>query len=93
MKTKLYTEDWIGLKAMDEAGKVKYISVAGNHLGISKSDMIKYVVPYLEDEVSTKLATEAVATGIDLGPLIKGSSSYIWPPSIRSFFGDLLGVE
>ncbi|EXC02092.1 Palmitoyl-protein thioesterase 1 [Morus notabilis] len=48
-QTKLYIEDWIGLKALDEAGRVKYIAVPGNHLGISKSDMKKHVVPYLVD--------------------------------------------
>lgn len=48
-QTKLYKEDWIGLKTLDKAGKVKFIVVAGNHLGISESDMKKYVVPYLQD--------------------------------------------
>ncbi|XP_050385317.1 uncharacterized protein LOC126801882 [Argentina anserina] len=51
-ETELYTEDWIGLKTLDEAGKVKFINVSGNHLAISKSDMKKYVVPYLEDGTS-----------------------------------------
>ncbi|KAK2981623.1 hypothetical protein RJ640_012905 [Escallonia rubra] len=51
-KTKLYEEDWIGLKTLDDAGKVKYISVPGNHLGISRSDTKKYVVPYLQDKAS-----------------------------------------
>lgn len=57
-ETVLYTEDWIGLKTLDEAGKVKFINVSGNHLSISKSDMKKYVVPYLEDGTSmqTKIA-------------------------------------
>ncbi|XP_044485105.1 palmitoyl-protein thioesterase 1-like [Mangifera indica] len=49
-KTKLYTEDWIGLKRLNESGRVKYVSVAGGHLGISKPDMKKYVVPYLSDQ-------------------------------------------
>ncbi|KAF6149923.1 hypothetical protein GIB67_008644 [Kingdonia uniflora] len=53
-QTKLYTEDWIGLKTLDEAGKVQFISVSGNHLGISQSDMRKYIVPYLEDQASAK---------------------------------------
>ncbi|KAA0041067.1 palmitoyl-protein thioesterase 1-like [Cucumis melo var. makuwa] len=47
-QTKLYIEDWIGLKTLDEAGRVKYISVAGEHVKISNSDMIKYVIPYLQ---------------------------------------------
>lgn len=49
-QTKLYIEDWIGLKTLDEAGKVKFISVPGNHLQISRSDMRKYMVPYLESQ-------------------------------------------
>ncbi|XP_039036277.1 palmitoyl-protein thioesterase 1-like isoform X2 [Hibiscus syriacus] len=51
--TKLYTEDWIGLKALDDAGKVHYINVSGGHLGISNEDMKKHVVPFLKDQVST----------------------------------------
>jgi len=32
-KTKLYEEDWIGLKTLDEAGRVKFVSVAGGSPG------------------------------------------------------------
>lgn len=53
-KTKLYEEDWIGLKTLDEAGRVKFVSVAGGHLGISKGDMKKYIVPYLVDRSSSE---------------------------------------
>ncbi|XP_028762667.1 palmitoyl-protein thioesterase 1 [Neltuma alba] len=53
-QTKLYIEDWIGLKSMDEGGKVKFISVGGDHLQISDKDMQKYVVPYLKRGASTK---------------------------------------
>ncbi|KAL5973182.1 hypothetical protein ACLOJK_037209 [Asimina triloba] len=49
-QTKLYVEDWIGLKTLDEAGRVKFVSVPGNHLGISRADMKKHIVPYLEDK-------------------------------------------
>ncbi|WOL07603.1 hypothetical protein Cni_G16347 [Canna indica] len=48
-QTALYMEDWIGLKALDDSGRVKYISVEGNHLRISEGDMKKYIVPFLED--------------------------------------------
>lgn len=41
-------EDWIGLKTLDRAGRVKYISVSENHIKMSKNDMIKYIVPYLK---------------------------------------------
>lgn len=54
LQTKLYTEDWIGLKTLEDAGRVKYISVPGNHLSISKSDIKKYVVPYLKHKASRK---------------------------------------
>ncbi|XP_057854308.2 uncharacterized protein LOC131064231 isoform X4 [Cryptomeria japonica] len=48
-ETALYKEDWIGLKALDDAGKVKYISTPGNHLHITHDCMLKYIVPYLQD--------------------------------------------
>ncbi|KAG5034600.1 hypothetical protein JHK87_009510 [Glycine soja] len=51
MQTELYIEDWIGLRTLDETGKVHFISVLGNHLGISKEDMKKHVVPYLKDHI------------------------------------------
>ncbi|CAL4940639.1 unnamed protein product [Urochloa decumbens] len=53
-KTKLYTEDWIGLKTLDEAGRVKFVSVPGGHLRISRSDMKKFIVPYLKPDASSK---------------------------------------
>ncbi|KAJ0232956.1 Thioesterase like protein [Hirschfeldia incana] len=46
-QTKLYSEDWIGLKALDDVGKVKFVSVLGDHLVIAFDDIVKYVVPYL----------------------------------------------
>ncbi|XP_057478667.1 uncharacterized protein LOC130766021 isoform X2 [Actinidia eriantha] len=46
-QTKLYVEDWIGLKTLDIAGRVKFISVPGFHLRISAGDAKQYVVPYL----------------------------------------------
>ncbi|KAK4266716.1 hypothetical protein QN277_023602 [Acacia crassicarpa] len=51
-ETKLYREDWIGLKTLDEAGKVKFINVSGNHLEISVGDMKKYIVPFLKNQTS-----------------------------------------
>ncbi|KVH91239.1 palmitoyl-protein thioesterase 1-like [Cynara cardunculus var. scolymus] len=49
-ETRLYTEDWIGLRTLDEAGKVEFVNVTGGHLDISDDDMKKYMVPYLVDE-------------------------------------------
>ncbi|XP_057497026.1 uncharacterized protein LOC130781728 isoform X2 [Actinidia eriantha] len=79
-ETKLYTEDWIGLKTLDEAGKVKFVNVSGSHLHISTSDMKKYIVPYLEeDEASVKLTI---------------TKPYrIWLPSICNFFKQLVGLK
>ncbi|KAF8740634.1 hypothetical protein HU200_013795 [Digitaria exilis] len=67
-KTKLYEEDWIGLKALDEAGRVKFVSVAGGHLGISKGDMKKHIVPYLADKSSKKMLQWSTSDvlGVDL---------------------------
>ncbi|CAA7027866.1 unnamed protein product [Microthlaspi erraticum] len=52
-QTKLYTEDWIGLKTLDVAGKVKFVSVPGGHLRMATSDIVKYVVPYLQNQPSS----------------------------------------
>ncbi|CAA7022369.1 unnamed protein product [Microthlaspi erraticum] len=49
-QTKLYTEDWIGLKTLDAAGKVKFVSVPGKHLQMAQADVVKYVVPYLKNQ-------------------------------------------
>ncbi|CAH1412200.1 unnamed protein product [Lactuca virosa] len=49
-ETRLYIEDWIGLRTLDEAGRVKFVTVTGGHLEISDDDMKKYIVPYLVDE-------------------------------------------
>lgn len=79
-ETKLYTEDWIGLRTLDEAGKVKFVSVSGNHLAISRSDMKKYIVPYLIDNASTQLVTA-------------GSLSHVsWFSSIWNNFLELAGI-
>lgn len=80
LQTKLYTEDWIGLKTLDEEGKVKFINVSGNHLEISQKDMKKYIVPYLENQAShQQIKTE--------------HSACRWVSSIRNFFVELLGLN
>lgn len=78
LQTKLYTEDWIGLKTLDEAGKVKFINVSGGHLHISTSDMLKYIVPYLEDDESSIQQ-----------PVTK--SYHSWLSSIWNFIKELVG--
>ncbi|KAL3651128.1 hypothetical protein CASFOL_007531 [Castilleja foliolosa] len=57
-ETTLYTEDWIGLKSLDEAGKVKFVNVSGGHLEISYGDMKKYIVPYLVNNVTEEQLLE-----------------------------------
>ncbi|XP_048141846.1 palmitoyl-protein thioesterase 1-like isoform X1 [Rhodamnia argentea] len=52
-ETELYVEDWIGLRTLDEAGKVKFINVSGGHLQISLADMEKYILPYLVDDAAS----------------------------------------
>ncbi|ONK68413.1 uncharacterized protein A4U43_C05F11250 [Asparagus officinalis] len=54
-QTALYMEDWIGLKTLDDAGRVKYLSVPGKHLGISRDDMKKHVAPYLVDKLPANI--------------------------------------
>ncbi|KAJ8526738.1 hypothetical protein K7X08_029215 [Anisodus acutangulus] len=101
-QTPLYTEDWIGLKTLDDAGKVIYVKVAGNHLEISSSDMRKHVVPYLAgkknasaDGSSVNVERMALHDLLDESSTIfmfEGSSSYKWPAPVKSFFGELLGL-
>lgn len=88
-------EDWIGLRSLDEAGRVQYISVPGNHLGISKKDMKKYVAPYLEDKKSPIGKKQAVLTKFEDGAtaepiLAEERSSYELPLSIKSLCNELL---
>ncbi|KAK4389535.1 Palmitoyl-protein thioesterase 1 [Sesamum angolense] len=71
-ETKLYTEDWIGLKTLDKAGRVKFIKAAGAHIDMSDADIKKYVVPYLRgsrrrprpdvDDSAESTGSEEVAT-------------------------------
>ncbi|KAB5574011.1 hypothetical protein DKX38_001205 [Salix brachista] len=63
-QTVLYTEDWIGLKALDDAGRVHFVNVSGGHLGISRSDMKKHVVPFLVDEASIQKHSNARVHGL-----------------------------
>ncbi|CAA2962080.1 palmitoyl- thioesterase 1-like, partial [Olea europaea subsp. europaea] len=65
-ETTLYTEDRIGLKSLDEAGKVKFVKVTGGHLEISYSAMKEYILPYLVENATTRLN-------------ISSESSHIWP--------------
>jgi len=45
--TDWYKEDYIGLRALDEAGKVDYVSIVGDHLQFSEDDINNTIVPFL----------------------------------------------
>ncbi|KAL5815134.1 hypothetical protein ACOSQ3_025928 [Xanthoceras sorbifolium] len=116
-QTPLYTEDWIGLKTLDDARRVHYIKVPGGHLKISIDDMKKYVVPYLTNQARGKRSfgkdndvkahrfkhraalnskskqMKTVESKASSELVFDGSSSYNWPSSVKSFFGELIGVS
>merc|ERR1711936_1547569 len=48
-ETRLYTEDWIGLKAMDEAGKLHLMEVPGDHLQLSQDSLDMIITTYLDN--------------------------------------------
>lgn len=76
VQTPLYIDDWIGLKTLDEAGKVKFINVSGNHLQISRSDMKTYIVPYLENQTSS--TTQIMITESSSSSYTHGWLSSMW---------------
>ncbi|XP_050227520.1 uncharacterized protein LOC126677108 [Mercurialis annua] len=97
-QTKLYEEDWIGLKELNEAGRVHFVNVTGGHLGISKSDMKKEVVPFLADSNSKlhrfprKIIFHNYQKEEDAERILDGSSSYQWPISVKGFLEELVGL-
>lgn len=42
-----WQDDYIGLRALDEAGKVDWISIVGDHLQFSQSDIDNTFIPFL----------------------------------------------
>ncbi|KAG6782387.1 hypothetical protein POTOM_011787 [Populus tomentosa] len=98
-ETKLYTEDWIGLRTLDEAGRVHFVNVSGGHLGISKSDLKKHVVPFLVDEASVKKYSNARVHRLP-GTItqnyhrkqVAGSFKYE-TPSVKDIFREQVGLE
>lgn len=55
VQTDLYKEDWIGLKALDDAGRVTYIKFPGRHLSFSEDQMMESIVPYLLPSVPSSV--------------------------------------
>jgi len=47
-ETRLYQEDWIGLKQLDQAGKLQFLSVDGNHLQIDDATFNTIISNYLK---------------------------------------------
>uniref|UniRef100_A0A8D0DFN9 Palmitoyl-protein thioesterase 1 n=1 Tax=Salvator merianae TaxID=96440 RepID=A0A8D0DFN9_SALMN len=47
-ETPLYTEDRLGLKVMDQAGKLVFLAAAGDHLQISEDWFYKNILPFLQ---------------------------------------------
>lgn len=45
----LYTEDWIGMRTLDEAGKLLFLSVDGDHLQFTDQWFETTIVPLLEN--------------------------------------------
>jgi palmitoyl-protein thioesterase len=61
-QTPLYAEDWIGLKSLNEAGKVKFVAQDGNHLSHLDMDdplVTDYIIPALKANTKTNLRTIA----------------------------------
>lgn len=47
-ETTLYTEDRLGLKKMDKAGKLVFLAKEGDHLQISKEWFTAHIIPFLK---------------------------------------------
>ena len=48
-ETPLYQEDWLGLKDLDKAGKLKLMSVDGDHLQLDQQSLDNIIQTYLTD--------------------------------------------
>ena len=42
-----WIDDYIGLRALDEAGKISYVSITGDHLQFSEDDIQNTFIPFL----------------------------------------------
>ncbi|XP_022158107.1 palmitoyl-protein thioesterase 1-like [Momordica charantia] len=61
-ETELYKEDWIGLRSLDERGKVVYETVPGVHADSPDETLNKFVVPYLVDDAAAWALKSAIRT-------------------------------
>lgn len=42
-----YKNDYIGVKALNEAGKIQFVEVDGDHLQFSQEDIDNTIIPFL----------------------------------------------
>jgi palmitoyl-protein thioesterase len=45
--TQFYQEDFIGVKALNEAGKIQFVTLPGDHLSFSTDDIKNTFIPFL----------------------------------------------
>jgi len=43
----IYIDDWIGLKTLNNAGKLQFVALPGNHLQFTQADVENIFVPFL----------------------------------------------
>ncbi|KAK9313547.1 Alpha/Beta hydrolase protein [Lipomyces starkeyi] len=51
----IYIEDWLGLKALGESGRLQFCSIDGQHMRITNETMIEIATKYLGTEVTLEL--------------------------------------
>ena len=52
-QTQLYQEDWIGLKSLNEQGKVDFLISEGDHLQFTDKFLFHIIETYLADWINT----------------------------------------
>jgi len=50
-ESQIYTEDWLGLKEMDQNGQLQFIPCPGNHLQFTQQWFKEYIFPYLDNTI------------------------------------------
>lgn len=63
-KRELYTEDWLGLKALGERSAIVYIELEGAHMQFSTEDLRSIVATYLGNKDSHSTATPIVESAM-----------------------------
>ena len=43
----LYTEDWLGLRSLDQRGRLHFFAVDGKHVQIDYGWVAEYIIPFL----------------------------------------------